>query len=423
MAKTAPVPGRGPAPQKPVGLAAASGHAIRALREWWLAAISISGTWPGVACLIVACSNLLQHRLRLLAALSGIAVALFLLALQISVLDAARAKVTMLYDDFNFDLAAVPDTYQFLLNFETIDRVVLDQARATGDVARAFGMNVDVVHWMQWPSKKVAYLFLVGLDDPGTFVRDPLIRNGMNQLRTSHSLLMDSYSQPDIGPLAIGTTAKIGDERVTIAGHFKLGLFFYGEGTGIVRNTDFPRLADRDASKVSIGLFQLRPGVDTQRAKKDLQAIVPEHTLVFTRDELLRQERDYFLTVRPVGIMIYISMLIACLVGTVIIVQVLSTEVSNRMKEYAVLKAMGSSPAFVYGIGVAQSVLLGLGGLLPALAAGAAVLWFIEFRTHLETAVGFVLLGKMLAITLATAVCAAATVLGRVQRADPAALY
>jgi putative ABC transport system permease protein len=378
---------------------------------------------PGVSCVFVAGANLLQHRLRLLAALSGIAVALFLLVLQISVLDAAKAKVTQLYDDFNFDLAAVPDTYQFLLNFENIDRVVLNQARATGDIAQSFGLNVDVVHWMQWPSKKLAYLFLIGLDDPGTFVRDPAIRQGVKSLVSSHSLLMDSWSEPDIGPLATGTTAKIGDEQVSIDGHFKLGLFFYGEGSAIVRNTDFPRLADRDSSKVSIGLFQLRPGVSAQKAKRDLEAIVPEHTLIFTREELLQQERDYFLTVRPVGIMIYISMLIACLVGTVIMVQVLSTEVANRTKEYAVLKAIGAAPWFVHGIGAAQAAVLGLGGLLPALLLGGAVLWYIEFRTHLETAVGLVLLGKMLAITFVAAICAAATVVVRVQRADPAALY
>ena len=378
---------------------------------------------PGISCVIVAASNLLQHRLRLLAALAGIAVALFLLVLQISVLDAAKAKVTMLYNDFDFDLAAVPDTYQFLLNFETIDRVVLNQARATGDVAQSFGLNVDVVHWMQWPSKKAAYLFLIGLDDPGTFVRDPAIRQGMKSLATSHDLLMDSWSEPDIGPLATGVTARIGDEQESIAGHFKLGLFFYGEGSAIVRNTDFPRLADRSSSKVSIGLFQLRPGVSAQKAKRDLEAVVPEHTLVFTRSELLEQERDYFLTVRPVGIMIYISMLIACLVGAVIMVQVLSTEVANRTKEYAVLKAMGATPWFVHGIGAAQAILLGLGGLLPALIFGGAMLWYIEFRTHLETALGLTLFGKMLAIAVVAALGAATTVVMRVQRADPAALY
>jgi putative ABC transport system permease protein len=393
------------------------------VRKWFAHLASVFRILPGATCMIVAAANLSQHHLRLVAALAGVAVALFLLTLQISILDAAKAKVTQLYDDLNFDVAAVPDTYQFLLNFETIDRVVLDQGRATGDVSRAFGLNVDVVHWMQWPSKKLAYLFLIGLDDPDGFVRDPVIRNGVKSLASSHDLLMDSYSQPDIGPLDTGTRAKIGEEFETIAGHFKLGLFFYGEGSAIVRNTDFPRLTDRDSSKVSIALFQLRPGISPQKAKHDLEAIVPEHTLVFTRDELLQQERDYFLSVRPVGIMIYISMLIACLVGTVIIVQVLSTEVANRMKEYAVLKAMGSSPAFVYGIGVTQSVLVGLGGLLPALLLGGIVLWYIEYRTHLDSALGLTLLGKMLAITFAASICAAAAVLGRVQRADPAALY
>jgi putative ABC transport system permease protein len=399
------------------------GIATKASREWLATVFSISSIVPGIACGIVAGANLLQHRFRLLAALAGVAVALFLLTLQISILDAAKAKVTQLYDDFNFDVAAVPDTYQFLLNFESIDRVVLDQGRATGDISQAFGLNVDVVHWMQWPSKKLAYLFLIGLDDPGIFLRDPVIRSSMKSLVSSRSLLMDAYSEPDIGPLETGTRAKIGDEFVSIAGHFKLGLFFYGEGSAIVRNTDFPLLASRDPTKVSIALFQVRPGISAQKAKKDLEAIVPEHTLVFTRDELLQQERDYFLTVRPVGIMIYISMLIACLVGTVIIFQVLSTEVANRMKEYAVLKAMGSSPAFIYGIGVTQSVLVGLGGLLPALVLGGIVLWYIQFRTHLEAALGLVLLGKMLAITFAASICAATAVLGRVQRADPAALY
>jgi len=32
--------------------------------------------------------------------------------------------------------------------------------------------------------------------------------------------------------------------------------------------------------------------------------VLPSHTLVFTRQELLEQERNYFLTTKPIGIMI-----------------------------------------------------------------------------------------------------------------------
>src|SRR6202012_5549276 len=93
------------------------------------------------SCIAVAAANLLAFRLRLVAALSGVAVALFLLILQISILDAASTKVTALYDDFNFDIVIVPDTYQFLLSFDTVNRIVLDIARATGDVADTFCLN------------------------------------------------------------------------------------------------------------------------------------------------------------------------------------------------------------------------------------------------------------------------------------------
>jgi len=116
-------------------------------------------------------------------------------------------------------------------------------------------------------------------------------------------------------------------------------------------------------------------------------------------------------------------MLIACVVGAVIMIQVLSTEVANRMKEYAVLKAMGSRLSFVYGIGLAQAVLLGLGGLLPSLAAGGAVLWYIQYRTHLDAGLTLRLILEMLAITLLLAFFAGATVLHRVRQADPAELY
>ena len=375
------------------------------------------------SCVSVAGANLLQQKLRLWAAVSGIAVALFLLLLQISVLEAARAKVTALFDDFDFDLVIVPDTYQFLLSFDTLDRIVLDIARATGDVSDTFALNVDVVHWMQLPSKQMTYNFLVGIDEPGKFIRDRDIREGWDSLRAPHAILADRFSQASVGPVSPGTDAQIGDERVTIAGQFSLGLFFSAEGAAIVRNTNFARLSGRDPSKISIALVRLKPGMSAAKARADLIKALPSHTLVMTRDRLLSEERAYFLSTKPIGIMMYISMIIACLVGGSIIVQVLSTEISNRIREYAVLKAMGTSLVFVYGVGVAQAALLGLGGLLPATILGALVLAVIQYRTHLATSVDASLSITMLAVTLALAAVASAAVVGRVQQADPAELF
>lgn len=375
------------------------------------------------SCVSIAAANLLQHRMRLIAALSGIAVALLLLLLQISILEAARAKVTALYDDFNFDLAILPDTYEFLLSGGSIDRVDLEIARATGDVLDTYGLNVENAHWTELPSKQMTYNFLIGLDEPGSFVRDPDIRAGWSLLSSPHAILADRYSQPSVGPVSIGTEAEIAEKRVHVVGQFNLGLFFYAEGGTITRNVNFYGFTGRDPRLISIGLLQLKPGISPDKARGDLIQALPSDTVVVTRDQLLHDERAYFLSTKPVGIMLYISMIIACLVGAAIIVQVLSTEVSNRMNEYAVIKAMGADLPFVYGIGMAQAGLLGLGALLPATLIGAVILAAVAVRTHLDTYVGPSLMLTMLGVALALSAASGAAVVSRVQRADPAELF
>jgi putative ABC transport system permease protein len=375
------------------------------------------------ACVGVAVANLLDQRPRLLPAVFGVAVALFLLLLQVSVLHAAREKVTALYDDFDFDVAIVPDSYQFLMSFETLDRIVLDIARATGEVADTYGLNVDVVHWTQLPSQRTTYNLLIGLDQPAGFIRDRDMRDGWGLLNAPHSLIADRYSQPAVGPVSPGSVAQIHDERVTVRGQFKLGLFFYADGATLVRNLDFSRLTDRDPRAISIGLVKLKPGVSSDKARADIAAALPSGTLVMTRTQLEKQERDYFLSTKPIGIMIYISMVIACLVGGAIILQVLSTDIANRIGEYAVLKAMGAHPMLVYGIGLTQALILALAGLLVALVPGSLVLALIQLQTHLETGLGAEMVLDMLATTIGLAVVAGALVIRRVERADPASLF
>jgi putative ABC transport system permease protein len=374
-------------------------------------------------CLDVAAANLLDQRPRLLAAVAGVGVALLLLLLQISILQAAREKVTALYDDFNFDIAIVPDSYQFLMSFDTVDRIVLNIARATGDVADTYGLNVDVVHWKQLPSEQVTYNLLIGLDPPAGFVRDPDIKAGWPRLNEPHAMIADRYSQRAAGPVTPGSGAEIHDERMTVRGQFKLGLFFYAEGATLVRNVDFPRLTGRDPHTISLGLVKVKPGVSLAKARVNIAAALPSGTLVMTKAQLERQEREYFLSTKPLGIMIYISMIIACLVGGAIILQVISTDIANRVAEYAVLKAMGAGPSLIYGIAMGQAVILGLAALAAALAVGWPVLGLIQLRTHLATGLNGGIILTMAAITLVLAAGAGALVLRRLDRADPASLY
>jgi putative ABC transport system permease protein len=372
----------------------------------------------------VAVANLFDQRGRTIAAISGVAVALFLLLLQISILSAAKLKVTELYDDYDFDVAIVPDSYQFLMTFDTMDRIVLNIARATGDVADTYGLNVDVVHWSILPSYADAHNLLIGIDPPAGFVRDKAIRDAWPLLATPHSIVADKYSQiASAGPVTSGSEVEIKGERLTVRGQFKLGLFFYAEGSTLVRNVDFPRLAGRDPRTISIGLIKLKPGVSPEKGRADIAAALPAGTMVLTKSQLKSQEREYFISTKPIGIMMYISMMIACLIGGAIVLQVISTEIANRMGEYAVLKAMGAAPALVYGVGLGQAFVVSFGGLGPALVIGWVVLALLQMRTHLDTGLAPPMILWMALITAGLATVAAALVVRRVERADPASLY
>jgi putative ABC transport system permease protein len=396
------------------------------LPQWLQRIAELAGTWwlRNRACLPFALANLLHHRRRRLAAVAGTTVPILLLLFQMAFLDATRIQVTRLFDNLNFDLAVLPESYQFLFQGGTFSRARLMQARGLPGIADSFSLNIGSNSWIAQDSRQRSSLLLIGMDDEKErFIRDPLLRRELPSLSGGQKALVDDFSGADYGPLTTGTTAEIARQPMEIAGRFELGLFFYTEGSAIVRNSDFPRLQRRSLDEVSIGLLQVTPGTDIEAARQSLAGNLPDDVRVLTREELIGQERSFFVSTKPIGILLQVNMLIAFAVGAALLWQVLSTEIATRMHEFAVLKAMGFDRIFVFGIGVAESILMALIAFLPALLAGAVILLAVRFATHIPTALTLALTLKVLAIVLAMAMAAAAAALQRVARLDPAELY
>jgi len=374
-------------------------------------------------CLLVAFANLAQHPVRRMVAILGTAVALLLLLMQVSFLVSIRAQASAVYDLLDFDIALVPSAYQILVYTGALDRVRLSQARSVDGVVGSAALNVAASGWTSLPSRRRSSLLLFGVDDAPEFVRDARLRRALAALDDDRSVLVDAYSAPGFGDLADGTAAEISGRRVLIAGHFRLGLFFYADGAAIVRNSAFSSLTHRSPRDFDVGLLRLARDADPRQVKKRLIAALPDDAVVYLRDELIDRERDFFTVTKPVGIILESGMLIAFLVGAVILYQVLSAEIARRLKEYAVLKAMGFSPGFVYAIGFSQVAVVALGGLLLAAVLAAPILFLVRAETHLPTG-----LSASLFLVAAGAACAmgtasAAIALRRLRRADPATLF
>ena len=374
-------------------------------------------------CFFIAVANLTQRRLRLIVALAGTAVPIVLLMMQMAFLSGARIQVTQFYDLFDFDLAIISSDYQFLIESGEMDRVRLTQAAALPEDAETFAIRIASNDWTNLETGRQSTTLTFGLDEAPDFLRDPLLREGMASLRTDRAVLVDEYSAGDFGSLADGTTAGLSGTDVDIAGRFRLGLFFYADGSTIVRNTDFARYERGDPLSIDIGLIRLNERADPAQIAARLAASMPADVRVLTRDALLAQERAFFISTKPIGIMLQISMWIAFLVGSVILLQVISTDIVNRLKEFATLKAMGFGPEFVFGVGLLEALILATGAFLIALVVAMIVLGIVEATTHLPAGITPLLALTTLVIVLVMSVLSAISVVRRIAKADPAELY
>ena len=142
-----------------------------------------------------------------------------------------------------------------------------------------------------------------------------------------------------------------------------------------------------------------------------------------TRQALLSREQSYFIDVKPVGILFSAGVFVAFMVGVVILFQVLSTEISNRLREFATMKAMGFSPLYVYGVGINQAIFYSVLSFLPAWFGGMGVFYIVRWASRLPMEMDVSISVRVMLMTTAMCIFSAFMALRKVRRADPADLF
>ena len=374
-------------------------------------------------CVAIATHNLLQHKIRTLTALVGIIFAVFLIFLQLGFLQSVKKEATLLYEYFDFDLAIVSKDYQFLYSPPSFDRIRLTQARSNPKVTDSFNLNIRITSWTNPETLINSSLLLIGLDKKPSFLIDKTIKSGINTIDERRTVLLDEYSHPDLGQRKIGDQGQISGRDVKIKGLFQIGLFFYAEGAAIINNQHFAYYAHRSSRDSSIGLLKIKPNADIREVKSQLLTMLPKDIQVLTKNELITQEQNYFVSTKPIGIIFKAGVFIALVIGVVILFQVLSAEINNRMREFATLKAIGFSDPFVYGIGATQTMIFTLLGYIPALILCSLVFNFVYNVTHLPTQIDLNLMLVVLALITSMSLFVGIITLHRVRRADPVELF
>ncbi|MEY2879513.1 MAG: hypothetical protein RLZZ15_1893 [Verrucomicrobiota bacterium] len=372
----------------------------------------------------LAWRNLTHQLRRSFAAMLGVVFAVLLVFVQAAALDGARINVARLYSLVAADLVITDRGYVTATRSASVSRARLLQAANVAGVARVGGLMVESVRWRNVRAGGDGSCVLLGVSPEVPLFAEARLNAQLPRLRQPAAVLLDRESRPRYGPWAVGDPAELAGRPVEIVGDYALGFGLIADGSAIMSEDTFARLlGDGARDRPSLGFVQFAPGADPAEVTARLRAALPPDVTLATKAEMIRREQRHFLTVKPVGIIFQVGMMVAFIAGAVLLGQTLSAEITDRLPEFATMKALGHSAAAVYGVGLRQALLLALAAYGPALALaailGASLRRASGFPVEMTAArAGFVGL-----LTLAMCAIAAAFAFHRLRRADPAALY
>jgi putative ABC transport system permease protein len=173
---------------------------------------------------------------------------------------------------------------------------------------------------------------------------------------------------------------------------------------------------------ISYILIRAQLGQDLEALKRQLEKTLPD-TQAYTRDEMAQLTRSYWLRRTGVGFILGLGATVGFIVGVVIVGQILYSSVSDHLKEFATLKAMGVSDRVLYSIIIEQSLWMAILGYIPSMALCLGLgAW--TFATQGVTILITPLMATgILGVTIFMCVGSALFAIQKVTHVDPAVVF
>ena len=357
-------------------------------------------------------------------ALIGIFMAILLVFVELGFFYAVPRGGLLLYDNMRFDLLLASNEYEYQAQPGSFPLSQLDRIRTAPQVQSATPIYFGFGKWKSaegglWPD-----VFVIGFE-PASHIFAPDSINGQaDVLERADTVLVDSQTRPMFGSLDSGRVVNISDHNVTIGGRYSLGTGFMGLGVVMASAANFARLFPlRGLGIVNLGAIQLKNGIDPDSAAADLRKLIGTGVQIFTHRELAAHETAYWTTRTSVGIIFGSGLLISFVVGIMIVYQIVSTQVSRQLPQFATLKAIGYPDRALVATVSTMSLLIVIIGFIPALAAALGLYSLIRQQTLLPVTMSEMRLLAVFAAALGMALISALLSIGSLRRADPADVF
>jgi putative ABC transport system permease protein len=380
----------------------------------------------------LAWRNLTENKRRLLASLAGTAFAVALMFMENGFRGAMLDSMVNVIERLDGQMVLISRTlYTLAIPFSFPYRRIT-QARDLPEVvdAKAVYVVTRFGYWRDARDGSLDRICVLGIPLEGDVLNVEEVRSLRSALAAPDTAMADALSRTSsFGEFAPGQVSELSGHKIKIVGTFKLGINSQSNGNLIMSDRNlfrvFPELAGstEGESAVTIGLLRVRPETDLASLRDRLQASLPADVRVLSLAEFIAKERSFWDKVAPVGTVFLIGVVMGFIVGCVICYQVLYSDISDRIGEFATLKAMGYSNMSLFRVVVAQAVYLGLLGYLAGLTVSVLLFHWVHEATGLPMDLSRNNPLAILGLSVAMCVLSGAYAARRLLAVDPAQLF
>lgn len=320
----------------------------------------------------LATKSLLHDKLRFFITVSGVAFAVTLVFVQVGLFLGLMNNASLTIDQIDADLWVTSHNTPNVDFAHTFPETSIKRVRSVPGVTQADNLIVWFMN-ASLPSGAVEGTEVYALEnfERWNFPQN-VVEGNLADLRRGPYMVLDDSAKKRWGAFAVGDYREVLGRRLKIIGRTVDAKSFTTTPLTFMDYRLAQSLNENDLrGNTTYILVKLAPGANVENVRSEIQRRLP-HNDVFTTDEWAKRSRSYWIDSTGLGLNMYITVFLGCLVGIVVVAQTLYTSTMEHIREFGTVKAIGGGNHEIYAILAKQATIAAIAGFgLGALQAFA----------------------------------------------------
>ena len=369
----------------------------------------------------LASRNLFHDRVRLIATVVGIVFSIVLVTVQLGVFVSFERMITMMIDRAQVDLWIAANETKSFEGSSLLTGRERFEALSVGGVADVTPVIVGYASWRKPHGGGATPILVLGTPTTGALRPWNVVEGNLADLSMPDAVAVDRSYFEQLGVAGLGANAEIGDQKARVVAITK-GIRSFTTTPYVFTTLERARsYLNVPSNKVNYFMVRVAPGANVAAVRSRLAAGLADAE-VLTTDEFRNRSRLFWLSDTGAGAALLGSAILAVIVGTIIVAQTLYSSTKDHLKEFATLRAIGSSRRYILTVILAQALLSAVIGFSIAASIGLALV-----KATTDAALPIVMTPALtlglFALTVVMCAIAAVSAIRVVTRIDPAMVF